>query len=269
MASNVSHRASIIRGLPFLFVSVLAGCSGGPSEEAGTTSGAVQQEQGWGPKFCGGKDMKECASTDVCLPFMARGCAGPGNIGICIPRPPHCPTVSDPVCGCDGTTYTNLCEAVHAGTTTEHDGACTTEQTCNAHTPCPGEGVCAGDHGGPAHFPIPWAFDPFERHDGSSTCECPATHQCATGEKWNASPNVCACETTADPCTGVTCKAGDVCAAGACEPNPCATVSCKASDVCIVQMDGTAACEADPCATTTCKAGQSCVIQVGGAAICE
>jgi hypothetical protein len=270
MASSVSHRASIMRGLPLLFGFAIAACSGGPAEEPASVDGTVQQQQGFGPHFCGGKGMRDCSSSDVCLPFMARGCAGPTNPGMCFPKPAHCPAASDPVCGCDGKTYMNLCDAAQGGTTVVHDGACNPSPSCDAHTPCPGDGSCTDDRDGHGGLHNPWAFAPWFHHESSSgTCECPATHACASGDKWNSSPKVCACEPTVDPCTGVTCKAGDVCAAGACEPNPCTGISCKAGDVCIVQTDGTGACGVDPCASVSCKSGETCVVLVGGTPECE
>ncbi len=36
----------------------------------------------------------------------------------------NCPAVIDPVCGEDGSTYNNSCEAACAGVKVKHDGAC-------------------------------------------------------------------------------------------------------------------------------------------------
>jgi hypothetical protein len=47
-----------------------------------------------------------------------------GAFGECTERPQDCPPVSDPVCGCDGTTYGNACEAAVAGVSVEFDGMC-------------------------------------------------------------------------------------------------------------------------------------------------
>jgi hypothetical protein len=43
---------------------------------------------------------------------------------VCKPRPQVCTDNSDPVCGCDGNTYSNACYAARKGTGVMSKGAC-------------------------------------------------------------------------------------------------------------------------------------------------
>ncbi len=62
----------------------------------------------------------DCRATDYCV--FDNGCRGPGT---CEPRPRSCtPQIFNPVCGCDGRTYGNPCEAARAGVNIANMGAC-------------------------------------------------------------------------------------------------------------------------------------------------
>lgn len=70
--------------------------------------------------LCGEDD--DCGSNEFCL--FAQGDCGDNGVGICMPRPEACALIFSPVCGCDGQTYGNECEAWSAGVSVAADGPC-------------------------------------------------------------------------------------------------------------------------------------------------
>lgn len=60
------------------------------------------------------------------------------GVGACEVRPEICPLVIAEVCGCDGTTYVNSCEAHRSGANVEYDGICEpgTDEICRSASDC-------------------------------------------------------------------------------------------------------------------------------------
>ncbi len=71
---------------------------------------------------CGGIAGIGCANGEFCKYAVGECCCD--FQGICQPIPEACITVWDPVCGCDGQTYGNECEADRAGVAIDHFGEC-------------------------------------------------------------------------------------------------------------------------------------------------
>ena len=70
-----------------------------------------------------------CTREGACAPslfcdFTPDTCGTDGEEGVCAPRPIGCIDIWDPVCGCDGTTYGNGCEAHAAGQDIARAGEC-------------------------------------------------------------------------------------------------------------------------------------------------
>ena len=72
---------------------------------------------------CGGPEKITCNSALFChLPDGQ--CSAPDAAGTCAKAPDFCMRVSRPVCGCNGKTYMNECEARHAKVAIDTTGAC-------------------------------------------------------------------------------------------------------------------------------------------------
>lgn len=87
---------------------------------------------GSGGGTCGGRGGGTCATDEYCAYTPAAICGRADATGTCtkIPQDVGCITVYDPVCGCDGMTYGNACEATSAGVSIDHDGECASAGTC-------------------------------------------------------------------------------------------------------------------------------------------
>jgi hypothetical protein len=70
----------------------------------------------------GCEDNLDCDKDSFCL-FEGGKCVGPG---VCAPKPEVCFDLYKPVCGCDGKTYSNTCDACANGMSILHQGECKT-----------------------------------------------------------------------------------------------------------------------------------------------
>ncbi|MFO0554789.1 MAG: Kazal-type serine protease inhibitor family protein [Polyangiaceae bacterium] len=107
----------------------VCGCDGvtyGNSCEAHGAGASIAHDGGCGEPgpTCGGIAGLACAPGTFCLYSLADQCGNADQMGICAAIPEVCPDVYSPVCGCDGVTYGNECEANGAGQSIIATGVC-------------------------------------------------------------------------------------------------------------------------------------------------
>ena len=76
------------------------------------------------PQACGSRGLPQCDDGSFCSFPPEANCGRADAPGECTKRAEICTFIFRPVCGCDGTTYSNSCIASSAGVSVEHDGAC-------------------------------------------------------------------------------------------------------------------------------------------------
>jgi hypothetical protein len=116
-----------------------AGGSAGDGGAGGVAGdgGAGGEAGAGGASGSGGLCPGGCAEDEYC---DGETCDAPG---MCETKPVNCPDVYDRVCGCDGNTYGNGCDAAAAGVRVDFDGQC----PCNSNDDCLPSEYCAGPDG--------------------------------------------------------------------------------------------------------------------------
>lgn len=100
---------SWLGGVAAAAILALAGCASGGGGGAEET--------------CGGIAGMRCSQSSYCKMPVGQ-CRAPDATGYCAPKPEICSQQYAPVCGCNGETYGNACQAAGAGVSVAYKGEC-------------------------------------------------------------------------------------------------------------------------------------------------
>lgn len=122
----------------FLLALTVGGCAVNTAEPVDQADEITSKEDdlrgGRGPggkegDFCGGLAGFACKRGLYCKYEIDAMCGAADAGGTCAFIPQACTRIYDPVCGCDGNTYGNACEAAGKGVSVASEGECSTGPT--------------------------------------------------------------------------------------------------------------------------------------------
>jgi len=98
-----------------LLIAAICACT-----EHGKGGGMVPDDGG---TICGGFANAQCQPTEFC-DFATNDCGAADGTGVCRPRPPNCPDIAEPTCGCDNRIHGSVCDTQSSGVDVNVNGTC-------------------------------------------------------------------------------------------------------------------------------------------------
>lgn len=163
--------------IAILMILLAAACGGGgtPGDDTGDDDTSGAPDAGGVGATCGGFAGAQCDEGLWC-DWPDDSCGGVDGVGSCQVRPTGCGDNYQPVCACDGTVYSNACDAQAAGSDVNAYGACEAPPgffACGAGFCNLADSYCRRIVSDVAGYPDDWSCEPAPAGCGDVIdCDC-------------------------------------------------------------------------------------------------